>query len=67
MNEADTLFVTDAEMIRRFGVPEKIARHTVRQMDAKRVAGWPQKQALWGNRRYWPAVVAYLDRNGGLK
>jgi hypothetical protein len=24
--------------------------------------GTPQKQALWGNRRYWPTVRAWFDR-----
>jgi hypothetical protein len=62
----ETLFVTDAELIRRLGVPEKIARYTIRELDAKR-GDWPKKQALWGNRRYWPSVLAYLNRHGGLK
>lgn len=63
----ETLYVTDAELIRRIGVPEKIARSVIKQLDAKRSAEFPQKSALWGNRRYWPAVRAYLDRHGGLK
>jgi hypothetical protein len=29
-------------------------------------SGFPKKQALWGGRRYWPAVKAYLDRTNGL-
>ena len=61
----DTLWVTDAELIRRMGVPEKIARQWLRQTDAQRT-GFPQKQALFGGRRYWPAVRAYLDRTYGL-
>ena len=63
----DTLFVTDAELIRRIGVPEKIARSVIKQLDARRATEFPQKSPLWGNRRYWPAVRAYLDRHGGLK
>ena len=63
----ETLYVTDAEMIRRMGVPEKIARSVIKQLDAKRASEFPQKSPLWGNRRYWPAVRAYLDRHGGLK
>ena len=62
----DTLYVNDAELIRRMGVPEKIARPVIKQLDAKS-GDWPKKSALWGNRRYWPAVKAYLDRHGGLK
>lgn len=61
-----TLWVTDAELIRRIGVPEKIAREALRMFDEDPGKGFPRKQALWGNRRYWPAVKAYLDRTNGL-
>jgi hypothetical protein len=63
----ETLYVTDAELIRRMGVPEKIARAALHALDRDRGSGFPQKKALWGNRRYWPAVKAYLDRTNGLK
>lgn len=62
---SDTLFVTDAELIRRLGVPEKHARRVIRDLD-RRGRGFPQKQKLWGNRRYWPDVKAYLDATCGL-
>jgi hypothetical protein len=58
--EGDKLFVTDAEMIRRLGLPEKAARAAM--LDLKRDSEFPPKQALWGNRRYWPAVKAWFDR-----
>ena len=60
------LWVTDAEMIKRMGVPEKIAYAAIRVLDQDRASGFPQKKALWGNRRYWPAVKDYLDRTNGL-
>lgn len=63
----ETLWVTDAEMIRRMGVPEKIARDAIRALDANPKLGFPRKNALWGKRRYWPAVKLYLDRSQGLK
>ena len=59
--DPQTLFVTDAEMIRRLGVPEKIARDAIRMLDRNPSSCFPKKQALWGDRRYWPAVVDYLD------
>lgn len=59
--EKDKLFVTDAELIRRLGVPEKIAREALRELESKG-GGFPPKVKLWGDRRYWPAVAAYFDR-----
>jgi hypothetical protein len=62
--EKDKLYVTDAELIRRLGVPEKIARQTLAMLDrSARTTGFPQKQALWGNRRYLPAVMDWLARS----
>ena len=63
----ETLYVTDAELIRRMGVPEKIARAALHALDKDRGSGFPQKKKLWGDRRYWPAVKAYLDRTNGLR
>jgi hypothetical protein len=34
----DTLYITDAELIRRMGVPEKIARAVIRELDPSRAA-----------------------------
>jgi hypothetical protein len=61
-----TLFVTDAELIRRMGVPEKVGRAALHVLDRTRDSGFPQKQALWGNRRYWPAVKQWFDRSNGV-
>ena len=66
IDRQDTLYITDAELIRRMGVPEKIARPVLTALDNDRRSGFPRKQELWGNRRYWPAVKAYLDRTNGL-
>jgi hypothetical protein len=62
----ETLWVTDAELIRRSGIPEKRARAILQALDQDRRSQFPQKQALYGDRRYWPAVRAYFDRVGGL-
>jgi hypothetical protein len=59
--EKDKLWVSDAELIRRMGVPYKQASETLRVLDEK-PSGFPRKQKLWGDRRYWPAVKAYFDR-----
>jgi hypothetical protein len=59
-------YITDAELIRRIGVPEKIARDAISALDRNPRSGFPKKQGLWGNRRYWPAVRAYFHRANGL-
>lgn len=60
--EKDKLWLTDAELIRRLGVPEAIARANLRALDANRLSGFPRRDPRWGNRRYWPDVAAYFDR-----
>jgi hypothetical protein len=62
--EKDKLYVTDAELIRRLGVPEKIARQAIEMLDRDRRSGFPPKQKLWGNRRFMPAIMAWLERTG---
>lgn len=62
--EKDKLWLTDAELIRRMGVPERQARAALRDLD-RPGSGFPKKQKVWGGRRYWPAVQAYFDRQYG--
>ena len=59
--EKEKLWLTDAELIRRMGVPERQAREVLRMLDAK-PSGFPRKQKLYGDRRYWPAVKEYFDQ-----
>ena len=62
--EKDKLYVTDAELIRRLGVPFRLGRRVLAELDRNRLSGFPRKQELWGNRRFWPHVMAWLDRTG---
>jgi hypothetical protein len=65
--ERHKLFVTDAELMRRLGLDSKIARPVIAMLDAQhKTSGFPQKQKLWGNRRYWPAVKVWFDHAYGL-
>jgi hypothetical protein len=57
--ERETLYVTDAELIRRTGIPEKVARRLIRELD-RLPSGFPPKDRLCGNRRYWPAVQDFF-------
>jgi hypothetical protein len=67
VSRPQTLFVTDVEMIRRIGVPEKIARAAIRALDENPYGTFPKKSALWGNRRYWPAVQAWFQEQHDLE
>jgi hypothetical protein len=58
------LFVTDAEMLRRIGVSEKIGRIAIRELEKRQE--FPPKDPLFGNKRYWPAVRAFFDARGGV-
>jgi len=62
LDRQETLYITDAELIRRMGVPEKIARQTIRALDANPNSGFPKKNKIWGDRRHWPSVLTYLER-----
>lgn len=62
--EKDKLYLNDAELIRRLGVPEKVMRSVLPALESK--YGFPKKQPLFGGRRYWPAVKAWLDKHNGL-
>jgi hypothetical protein len=62
-----TLFVTDAEMIRRMGVPDKIARAAIKVLDENPYSGFPKKSEVWGNRRYWPAVELWFAKQQDLE
>lgn len=61
-----TLFVTDAELIRRLGVPTRTGRDALKLLDGDEASGFPAKQPLWGDRRYWPAVKLWFDRLNNL-
>ncbi len=60
----DVLFVSDTEMLRRIGISEKIGRVAIRELEKRQV--FPPKDPLFGNKRYWPAVRAFLDARSGL-
>ena len=62
--EKDKYYLSDAELIRRLGVPEKHMRKILPGLESK--YGFPRKQPLFGDRRYWPAVKAWLDKRNGI-
>jgi len=61
-----TLYVTDDELALRLGVPRDTVRTLLEMYDRDPRCGFPKKQQLLGNRRYWPAVRHFFDRSNGL-
>jgi hypothetical protein len=58
----DGLFLTDAQLIRRLGVPRKIGYAAIRDLE-KEVRGrpkFPGYDPLFPRRRFWPAVEKYF-------
>ena len=65
--EKDKWYVTDAELVRKLGIPEKEARALIQQLDENhKQTGFPQKSRLMSNRRYLKKVRAWFDRYEGL-
>lgn len=58
------LFITDAELVEMLGVPPDVARQQISVLDRQALTtGFPPKQKQWGDRRYLPAVKAWLDQH----
>lgn len=55
------LWVTDDELIKESGVPTAQMRQVLDALDRDRMSGFPRKNALYGNRRYMPAVLRYWE------
>ena len=53
------LWVTDEELIEESGVPKPKMQAVLDLMDRTPLSGFPKKNPLYGNRRYWPAVLEY--------
>jgi hypothetical protein len=63
MTKASSLFLTDAQVADKIGIP---TQDLVDTMPALERAGFPTKDPLFNNKRYWPAIQAFLDKRSGL-
>ncbi|MAU94680.1 MAG: winged helix-turn-helix domain-containing protein [Fulvimarina sp.] len=57
------LFVTDAQAAKRIGLPLELYRPAVAALERQ---GFPRPDPMFHDRRYWPAIRAFLDRRAGL-
>ena len=56
-------FLTDAQIAKRLNVCDKTFR---RAMKALEWQGFPRKDPLFGGKRYWPSIDAFMKRRAGL-
>ncbi|NTF62097.1 winged helix-turn-helix domain-containing protein [Agrobacterium rhizogenes] len=63
MAKSDILFVTDAQCAERLGLTTEQFKIV---LPAATKSGFPMKDPLFADRRYWPAVRAWLDHRYGL-
>ncbi|MDW9582671.1 winged helix-turn-helix domain-containing protein [Sinorhizobium meliloti] len=63
MSKSTGLFVTDAQCAERMGLTREQFKLALL---AAGKAGFPPADPTFANRRYWPAVKAWLDRRYGL-
>lgn len=63
MSKADKLYLTDSECAARIGVSTEEFKSALVELDRQ---GFPMKDPLFANRRYWPSVRAWFDRRYGL-
>jgi hypothetical protein len=63
MVSKDASFVTEGQLAKRLGLTLEVLKTA---LPAAAREGFPQPDGLFGNRRYWPAVCAWLDRRYGL-
>ena len=61
---APGLYVSDAELYELLGLEKRDGACAVQALEMDR--SFPRKEALFGNKRYFPAVRAFLDRRYGL-
>ena len=58
-----SLYLSDAAIARQLGIGKDRWRANAVVLEKQ---GLPRPDPLFGHRRYWPAVRAFLDRRAGL-
>ena len=58
------LYKSEAEIAKLVGLPVVLWKDTATVLERD---GLPQKDPVFDNRRYWPAVQAWLDHRAGLR
>lgn len=62
---AEVLFVTDDELVRRLNIPWRLGKAVLAELS--RNPRFPPKQKAFGDRRYYPAVKAYFDKENRVE
>jgi hypothetical protein len=64
---AETEWVTDEELIALSGVPARIMWTNIKIWERSPAFGFPPKVPLYGDRRHWPSVKAFFQRDAEAK
>lgn len=62
-DDAPALYLTDEEIAKRLGIGVDKWRENARVLEP---LGLPKRDPLFCRRRYWKALVLFLDRRNGL-
>jgi hypothetical protein len=57
----ERLYVSDDELPGIVGVDKEALGVAIRMLDANPRSGFPKKDPLFGNKRYWPKVKAWFE------
>lgn len=57
-------YVTVVQIAELWGVCDKTARRAIKALE--RAGGFPKADPLFGGKRYWPAIDAFMKRRAGL-
>jgi hypothetical protein len=64
MSTAERLFLSDAEIATRLGLKKEEVAERLTVLERQ---GFPRRDPMFHDRRYWPAVREFLDRRAGLR
>ena len=57
----ESLYVSADELVRLIGVDEETLGAAIRLLERNPKSGFPQKDPLFGDKRYWPKVKAWFE------
>ncbi len=66
MNPPERLYVSDDDLPGLVGVDKETLGVAIRTLDRNPKSGFPQKDPMFGGKRYWPKVKAWFEDYNGV-